>query len=58
MPELIADLIVEAILPDAPNPVYSTGPLCDEFLGKRDRLDDKNFHNFMLEKFDLMSLQV
>lgn len=57
-PDLIANLIVEVILSDAPNPVYSTGPLCDEFLGKRDRLDDKNFHNFMLEKFDLMNLQV
>ncbi|MCP4022894.1 MAG: SDR family oxidoreductase [Desulfobacteraceae bacterium] len=57
-PDLIAGLIVEAILSDAPNPVYSIGPLCDEFLGKRECLDDKNFHNFMLEKFDLMNLQV
>jgi hypothetical protein len=57
-PDLIADLIVEAILSDAPNPVYSTGPLCDEFLGKRAHLDDKNFHNFMLEKFGLMNLQI
>ena len=57
-PDLIADLIVEAILSDAPEPVYSTGPLCDEFLGKRDSLDDKDFHDFMLGKFDLMNLQV
>ncbi|MCP4550860.1 MAG: SDR family oxidoreductase [Bacteroidetes bacterium] len=57
-PDLIADLIVKAVLSDNPEPVYSAGPLTEEFLGKRDNLDDKNFHSFMLEKFDLLNLQV
>ena len=57
-PDLIADLIVKAVLSDNPEPVYSAGPLTEEFLGKRDNLDDKNFHSFILEKFDLLNLQV
>ncbi len=57
-PDLIADLILEAILSDTPEVVYSAGPLSDEFLEKRGNLDDKNFHNFVLEKFDLSNLQV
>jgi len=57
-PDLIADLILEAILSNTPEVVYSAGPLSDEFLEKRGNLDDKNFHNFVLEKFDLSNLQV
>ena len=57
-PDLIADLILEAILSNTPEVVYSAGPLSDEFLEKRGNLDDKNFHNFVLEKFDLSKLQV
>jgi short-subunit dehydrogenase len=57
-PDLIADLILKAILSDTPDVVYSAGPLSDEFLGAREKLDDKDFHNFFLEKFDLMNLKV
>ena len=57
-PELIANLILEAIFSDAPKAVYSAGPLSNEFLGKRASLNDDAFHRFMLEKFDLMDLQV
>jgi short-subunit dehydrogenase len=56
-PDLIADLILEAIFADTPDAVYSAGPLSDEFLGARENLNDKDFHNFFLEKFDLMNLK-
>jgi short-subunit dehydrogenase len=56
-PDLIADCILQAVLSDAPNAVYSAGPLSDDFLEKRASLDDNAFHRFMMEKFDLMGLQ-
>jgi short-subunit dehydrogenase len=57
-PELIADLILKAVLSDGPKAVYRTGPLSEDFLGKRAGLDDDAFHRFMLEKFGLMGLQI
>jgi short-subunit dehydrogenase len=57
-PDLIADLILEAVLSDAPKVVYSAGPLSEEFLGKRASLDDDAYHRFMLEKFGLINLQI
>jgi len=57
-PELIADLILKAVLSDNPRTVYSAGPLSEDFLDKRANLDDDAFHRFMLEKFGLMGLQV
>ena len=57
-PDLIADCIVQAVLSDAPEAVYSAGPLSEEFLGKRTSLDDNEFHRFMLEKFDLIGLRI
>jgi short-subunit dehydrogenase len=57
-PDLIADCILQAVLSDAPKAVYSAGPLSDDFLEKRASLDDNAFHSFMMEKFDLMGLQV
>jgi NADP-dependent 3-hydroxy acid dehydrogenase YdfG len=57
-PDIIAELIVEAVASDAPKAVYSAGPFSDEFLGQRAKLDDDGFHRFMLEKFDLMNLTV
>jgi short-subunit dehydrogenase len=56
-PDLIADCILQAVLSDAPNAVYSAGPLSDDFLEQRASLDDNAFHRFMMEKFDLMGLQ-
>ena len=57
-PELIADLIVEAILSDSPKPVYEAGPFSEEILGRRCDLDDESFHGFMMEKFALKGLRV
>lgn len=57
-PELIADLILEAVFEDNPKAVYAAGPLSKEFLGNRADLDDDAFHRFMLEKFDLAGLKL
>jgi len=57
-PDLIANLIMEAVLSEAPKLVYSAGPINDEFLGNRADLDDEGFHGFMLEKFGLKDLKV
>jgi len=57
-PELIANLIMEAIVSETPKIVYSAGPINDEFLGNRANLDDEGFHHFMLEKFGLKDLIV
>ncbi len=57
-PELIANLIMEAVLSERPKVVYSAGPINDEFLGKRTALDDEGFHRFMLEKFGLKDLKL
>jgi NAD(P)-dependent dehydrogenase (short-subunit alcohol dehydrogenase family) len=57
-PDLVADLILEAVLSDAPKATYSTGPFSEEFLGKRANLDDDEFYGFMLQKFDLKGFAV
>jgi short-subunit dehydrogenase len=57
-PELIANLIMEAVLSETPKIVYSAGPINDEFLGNRAELDDEGFHRFMLDKFGLADLKV
>lgn len=57
-PDLIANLIMEAILSETPKLVYSAGPINDEFLGNRGRLDDEGFHRFMQEKFGLKDLKL
>ena len=57
-PDLIANLVLEAVLSDTPKAVYSAGPINEEFLGNRINLDDDAFHRFMLEKFGLMDLKV
>ena len=57
-PELIADLILKAVLSDGPKAVYCAGPLSEDFLGKRANLEDDAFHSFMLEKFGLMGIQI
>jgi short-subunit dehydrogenase len=57
-PDLIADLILKAVLSDSPKPVYSAGPLVEEILGQRARMDDDLFDQFMSEKTGLKSLKV
>jgi len=56
-PDLIADFIVQAVLSDTPKAVYSAGLLRENFLGKRARFNDEEFHRFMLETFDLTGLK-
>jgi short-subunit dehydrogenase len=57
-PNLIASLILEAVLSDSPKAVYSAGPLVDEILGQRARMDDDAFYLFMSEKTGLKGLKV
>lgn len=57
-PDFIADIILEAVLADVPKTVYSVGPLTEELLGQRARLDDDEFDRFMTEKTGLMGLKV
>lgn len=57
-PDLIADLILKAVLSDSPRAVYSAGPLVEEILGQRARMDDDSFDQFMSEKTGLKSLKV
>ena len=55
---MIADIILKAVLSDAPKAVYSGGPMVEEFLGQRTKLDDDEFDRFMAEKTGLMGLKV
>jgi short-subunit dehydrogenase len=57
-PELVARIIVEAILSDAPNTVYAVGPFTEEILGQRFNLDDDAFDRFWTEKTGLAGLKV
>jgi short-subunit dehydrogenase len=57
-PDLIADLILKAALSDSPKAVYSAGPLVEEILGQRARMDDDAFDQFMSEKVGLKGLKV
>ena len=57
-PDLIASLILEAVLSDSPKAVYSAGPLVEEILGQRARMDDDAFYLFMSEKTGLKGLKV
>jgi hypothetical protein len=57
-PELIANTILEAVLSGSPKATYSVGPLVDEILGKRLKLDDDAFDLFLAEKTGLKDLKV
>jgi len=57
-PEIIADLILEAVLSDSPKAVYAAGPFVKEILGSRNQLDDDAFDLFMSEKTGLKGLKV
>ena len=57
-PEIIANIILEAVLSDAPKAVYSAGPFVEEILGKRTQMDDDAFDLFMTEKSGLKGLKV
>lgn len=57
-PELIANLILEAVLADAPKTVYTAGPFSEDILGKRFSLDDEAFDRFWTDKTGLSDLKV
>ena len=57
-PDLIADVIVKAVLSDSPKAVYFAGPFVKELFGERIRLDDDGFDQFMTEKTGLKGLKV
>ena len=57
-PGLIADLIEKAVTSDAPKPVYTAGPLVEEFLRPRFEMDDEAYDKYMSEKTGLLGLKV
>jgi NAD(P)-dependent dehydrogenase (short-subunit alcohol dehydrogenase family) len=57
-PEIIASIILGAVLSDAPKAVYSAGPLVEDLLVPRTRLDDEAFDLFMTEKSGLKDLKL
>lgn len=57
-PELIANLILDAILSDAPKTIYVAGPFSDDIYAERERLDDDAFDRFWTEKMGLTGLKV
>ena len=57
-PEIIANIILEAVLSDSPKTVYSAGFMSDEFLGQRAVLDDDAFDCFLSGKTGLTDLKV
>jgi NADP-dependent 3-hydroxy acid dehydrogenase YdfG len=57
-PEVIADLIMEAVESDSPKAAYSGSFLSEEFLGRRAALDDDAFDTWLSEKTGLAGLKV
>jgi short-subunit dehydrogenase len=57
-PDLIADIIIKAVLSDAPKAVYSAGPMSEDFLSQRFSLDDDAFDRFLTDKVELTGLKV
>lgn len=57
-PEIIASIIVQAVLSESPKAVYSGGPLVEEILGQRTKIDDDAFDLFMTEKTGLKGLKL
>jgi short-subunit dehydrogenase len=57
-PEIIANVVMEAVNSNTPKPVYSGGLMSEEFLGRRAELDDEAFDRFLTEKTGLSNLKV
>jgi len=57
-PELIANLVIKAILSDSKKTSYSAGPFVDELLRKRSDLGDDEFYKFWSEKTGLKDLKL
>jgi NAD(P)-dependent dehydrogenase (short-subunit alcohol dehydrogenase family) len=56
--DLIAKIIVDAILSDSPKITYSAGFLSEDFLSRRFSLDDEGFDRFLSEKTGLSDLHL
>ena len=57
-PELIAKIILDAVLSDSPEGVYHAGLFSEEFLENRAGLDDKGFDEYLSEKTGLKDLKL
>jgi short-subunit dehydrogenase len=57
-PEVIADLILEAVESDSPKAAYAGSFLSEELLGRRAALDDDAFDAWLSEKTGLAGLKV
>jgi hypothetical protein len=57
-PDVIADLIMEAVLSETPGTSYAAGPFTDDILVKRYELDDDAFDRFWSDKLGLTGLKV
>ena len=57
-PEVIADLIMEAVESPSPRAAYSGSFLSEEFLGRRAAMDDDAFNAWLREKIGLAGLRV
>jgi short-subunit dehydrogenase len=57
-PEIIANLILEAVLSNSPKATYCAGPMVEEILGPRMKMDDDSFFQFLSEKTGLKDLKV
>jgi NAD(P)-dependent dehydrogenase (short-subunit alcohol dehydrogenase family) len=57
-PDLIGDIIVEAVLSDNPKPVYSGGFMSEAWLSARADMDDAAFDRYLAEMTGLADLKV
>ncbi|MBU0514887.1 MAG: SDR family oxidoreductase [Proteobacteria bacterium] len=57
-PEVVAEVIVEAITSDNPKAAYAVGPFSDELLPLRAKLDDDDWLEGMNQRFGLAGLKV
>jgi short-subunit dehydrogenase len=57
-PEIIADLIMDAVLSDKPRVSYCAGPFSDEILVRKTGLDDDAFDNYLTQLTGLAGLKV
>jgi hypothetical protein len=57
-PEVVAEVVLEAVLSDSPKPVYAAGFMSGELLAKRGSLDDEGFDRYFSELTGLWGLKV
>jgi short-subunit dehydrogenase len=57
-PEEVARVIVDTIRSEAPAASYTAGPLVDDMLAEREKLDDDGFSRMMAERMGLWDLKV